>query len=188
MLDTPRILTSTTPLNIILMQRRSRLPGRPVEDGPKNNSSTSNKSRQINVHRQNDNKLGHPSSILMSSPSVHSFPLSCLNGVCTSSSSLLISRSRLPELAIVLLLSLPARLFFWNQRRFRDFVLVVSVSSFVVGLYSGAKSSGCVDSASASDNATSPIGFTLGVGDGVTSVDGVTSTNSVSRYHFLRRV
>ena len=163
------------------MQRRSRLPGRPVEDGPKNNSSTSKKNRQINTHRQNDNKLSHPSSILMSSPSAHSFSLSCLNGVCISS-----SRSTLPELAIVLLLSLPARLFFWNQRRFRDFVLVVSVSSFVVGLYSGARSSGCVDSTS--DNATSPIGFTLGVGDGVTSVDGVTSTNSASRYHFLRRV
>ena len=171
---------------IILMQRRSRLPGRPVEDGPKNNSSTSKKNRQINTHRQNDNKLSHPSSILMSSPSAHSFSLSCLNDVCTSSSSLLTSRSTLPKLAIVLLLSLPAWLFFWNQRRFRDFVLVVSVSSFVVGLYSGARSSGCVDSTS--DNATSPIGFTLGVGDGVTSVDGVTSTNSASRYHFLRRV
>lgn len=168
------------------MQRRSRLPGRPVKDDPKNNSSTSKKNGRINAHKQNDNKLAHPSSILMSSPSTHSFSLSCLNGVSISSSSLLTSRSTLPKLAIVLLLSLSARLFFWNQRRFRDFVLIVSVSSLVVGLYSGARSSGCVDSTL--DNTTSPIGFTLGVGDGVTSVDRVTSTNSASRYHFLRRV
>lgn len=141
------------------------------------------------------------SCILISSPSRHSSSLAVLSsGVCTSSSSLLLLKSVLVELAIVTALSLPRLLrllllaFFLNQPR-RDLVEAASVSEAIEAAYSDDGLASMPPSRLADGlgvgvdgSAESATGSSLGVGMGVTSVDGVTSTSSASRYHFRRRV
>jgi len=122
--DTPRILTYTN-------ATEKPIPGRPVEMAPKNNSSTSKKNRQINAHRHENETTGHLSSIPHVVTKRPLISLSCLNGVCMSSSR---SSSRACNSTASVI---PARLFFEPAplSGFRTSRIRVILRS---GVYSGA--------------------------------------------------